>query len=96
MQQLDERILEHLSENPYASPRFMANQKEFSASKERIRERCRILARVGLVEPESNDWRAYHLTEKGERYLNGELKQDAFPDPWADGKTPYVWWLTPS
>lgn len=96
MQQIDERILEHLAEESYSTPRRMAKRKECSASKGRIRERCRILSRVELIAPVSDEWMAYELTEKGERYLEGELHQDVFPDPWAEGRTPYAWWLTPS
>lgn len=96
MEQVDERILEHLAEDPCASYRFMASLKEFDTSPGRVRERCQVLARVGLVAPLSNEGLVWELTEKGERYLEEELSQEVLPDPWADGEEPRAWWLTPS
>ncbi|WP_255151326.1 Lrp/AsnC family transcriptional regulator [Halorarius halobius] len=96
MQQLDERILELLQDESCASYRYIAGLDEISASKLRVRERCKVLARVGLVEALSNERRVWELTEKGKRYLEGNIPKDEFPDPWADGKTPRAWWQTPS
>lgn len=96
MQQLDERVLELLEEESCASYRYIAELEEISASRHRVRERCEVLSRVGLVEALSNEGLVWELTAKGERYLAGKIPRDEFPDPWADGETPRAWWLTPS
>lgn len=96
MAQIDERILEYLSEESYASPEEMVEREVFAASRARIRERLSVLARHNLVAPWTDDWQAYELTERGERYLAGDLDGDALPDPWADGRSPRVWWLSPN
>ena len=67
-----------------------------SASRLRVRERCEVLSRVGVVEALSNEGLVWELTGKGKRYLAGEIPRDEFPDPWADGKKPRTWWLPPS
>lgn len=60
MEQTDERILEYLDSEEWATPRMMARDREFSASEGRIRERCQFLQYAGLVAPVYDD--GYELT----------------------------------
>jgi hypothetical protein len=74
MQQLDERILEHLKEEGWATPRTMARDARFQdmrASEARIRERCRILLSRELIEPVHGDY--YDISRWGLAYLRGDL-----------------------
>lgn len=96
MQQVDERLLEHLADDSCASYRYLAGLEEITASRLTVLERCRVLSRVGLVAPLTNDELVWELTEKGDRYLDGKLNQEVLPDPWADGEETIAWWLTPS
>lgn len=74
MQQLDDRILEHLEENGWSSPSIMESRPEFQhlgASKERIRERCRVLTSAELIAPIHREM--VEITTWGKRYLEGKL-----------------------
>lgn len=71
MQQLDDRILEHLAEESWSTPRLMARTAGLRASEARITERCRLLADVELVAPIHR--RTYEITYWGRLYLAGEL-----------------------
>lgn len=74
MQQLDERILEHLEEEDWSSPSIMASRPEFQrlgVSKAAVRERCRVLTSVDLVAPVHRGM--VEITTWGKRYLEGEL-----------------------
>ncbi|APW99377.1 hypothetical protein CHINAEXTREME_17070 [Halobiforma lacisalsi AJ5] len=79
MEQLDDRILEHLDEEPWSSVSVMASRSCFRASKARIRERCQMLARAGLIAPVHHDM--YEITTWGIRYLEGEIDADHQPRP---------------
>ncbi len=79
MEQLDDRILEHLHEEPWSSVTVMDSRSEFRASKARIRERCRVLANAELIEPLHRDM--YEITTWGILYLEGELDADHQPKP---------------
>ncbi|UWG46591.1 PhiH1 repressor family protein, contains HTH domain [Halanaeroarchaeum sp. HSR-CO] len=77
MQQLDERILEHLSEEGWSTPHIMAKEPAFhdlEASKARIGERCRALADVDFIAPIHGDM--YEITTWGQLYLDGDLDAD--------------------
>ena len=81
MCKLDERILEHLDDEPWSSPTVMASLVGFQfASERRLAERCRVLARVGFIGPLHGD--AYEITGLGERYLDCEVNA-AHYGPWA-------------
>lgn len=74
MQLLDERILEHIDEEDWATPRTMFRDVNFEglrASEGRIRERCEKLAQAELIAPVHNDM--YEITTTGKLYLEGEL-----------------------
>jgi hypothetical protein len=79
MHQLDERILEHLRESGWASPRTMHRHFRFTASEERIEERCQALANAGLVGPIYEGVSMYELTTPGKLYLNGDLNAENLP-----------------
>lgn len=74
MQQLDERILEHVEEEGWSSPGIMVSRPAFQrldASEARIRERCRVLTSAELIAPFHGEM--YEITTWGRLYLDGEL-----------------------
>ena len=74
MQQLDERILEHLAEDGWSTPAMMAEDLDFrnlQASETLVRERCRRLTERELVEPFQTEM--YEITTWGLAYLRGNL-----------------------
>jgi hypothetical protein len=71
MQQLDERILEYLADEGWATPGILARDLGLRASRGRIRERCRALQYAGLAAPFAGE--CYEVTTGGQRYLEGEL-----------------------
>lgn len=80
MQQLDERILEHIRDEGWSSPSVMATHHLFNyASEARIRERCRALSYADLLAPISGDM--VELTTWGQLYLEGELDAEHQPRP---------------
>lgn len=78
MKQLDERILEHLASEGWATPSILARERGFTASEGHIRERCQMLQYAGLIAPISGDM--YELTNDGIHYLQGKI--DARYRPW--------------
>lgn len=79
MSQLDERIIEHLDDSGWASPSTMSRSFCFTASKERILERCRALADSGLIAPIYEGSTMYELTTLGYLYLDGDLDANSLP-----------------
>ncbi|WP_170972478.1 hypothetical protein [Natronorubrum halophilum] len=79
MQQLDDRILEHLDDEPWSSPAVISSRTEFRASKDRIRERCQMLSFAGLIAPIHCNM--YEITKWGELYLSGEIDAGHQPTP---------------
>ena len=79
MKQLDERILEHLDREGWATPSIMAKTKGFTASEEHIRERCLMLQYTGFVEPITGSM--YELTTDGIQYLRGQIDARHRPEP---------------
>jgi len=79
MHQLDERILEHLRDDGWASPRTMSRHFRFTASEDRIEERCEELREAGLLAPIYRSASMYELTTLGYLYLAGELDADSLP-----------------
>lgn len=68
---VDERILEYLEEEGWSTPRVLASVSWIHASRARVRERLRVLGRVGLVARDrGRDW---DITSRGQEYLAGEL-----------------------
>jgi len=77
MQQLDERILEHLAEEGWSTPELIADDPSFNdlqCSTARVRERCRELTERELIEPVHSDM--YEITTWGLAYLRGDLDAD--------------------
>lgn len=70
---LDERILEHLEEDSWSTPRYMSKEFRFNASRGRVEERCRKLTQAGLIAPIYEDANLYDITSDGQQYLEGEL-----------------------
>ncbi|RZH66525.1 hypothetical protein ELS17_17840 [Natrinema altunense] len=78
---LDERILEHLSEDPWSTPRHMSRVVKLTASRGRVEERCQLLSQVGLIAPIFEDSTMYEITCEGKEYLEGELDVENRPTP---------------
>jgi hypothetical protein len=74
MKQLDERILEFIDREGWASPSLMAHESAFEASAGHIKERCEKLQFVGFVAPIAGNM--YDLTTDGQLYLEGEIDAD--------------------
>ena len=80
MQQLDERILEHLAEESWSSPSVMASRPEFRwASEARLRERCKMLGYAEFIAPIAGEM--VEITTWGQLYLAGELDAEHQPRP---------------
>lgn len=78
---LDERIMEHLESEGWATPRHIERTFSMNASEGRARERLRMLSFAGLVGPLFEDSRMYELTGEGQRYLAGDLDAEHLPRP---------------
>jgi len=76
MHQLDERIIEHLDETGWASPSTMSRGFRFTASEDRILERCGELSDSGLIAPIYEGADMFELTTLGYLYLSGDLDAD--------------------
>lgn len=81
MCQLDERIIEHLHDEPWTSPHTMAAAFRATATKAKIRERCEVLSEAGLIGPLWEGAGLYELTTSGRLYLEGQLDAEAVPAP---------------
>lgn len=81
MQQLDERILEYIHEEEWASPRLMSKVEELRGSEGRIKERCVWMHRAGLLAPLFEGANSYELTTEGLLYLRGSLDAEHLTDP---------------
>jgi hypothetical protein len=80
MQQLDERILEWLTEEGWATPGIMASRPEFRwASEARIRERVEMLVYAEFVAPIAEEM--VEITTWGQQYLDGEIDAVHHPYP---------------
>jgi hypothetical protein len=78
---LDERILEILDEEWWATPRQIARKVSLYCSRARVRERCKYLTYAELIEPVSPEGMHYGLTTTGKRYLDGKLDVRHQPHP---------------
>lgn len=72
MEQLDERILEHVEERGWGSPPIVHRDLPMTTSVGRIRDRCQVLSDVGYLAPIVEGTDQYELTAAGKRYLEGE------------------------
>lgn len=82
VEQTDERVLEYLAERGWATPAILAGERGFSASEDRIAERCEMLRYAGFVVPLYGD--AYEITRWGRLYLEGEVDARHQPTPTVD------------
>ena len=78
-QMLDTVVLERPSGEEWSLPSTMGRHFRFTASEERIRERCEKLRDAGLLAPIYRDASMYELTTLGRLYLAGELDAESLP-----------------
>jgi hypothetical protein len=79
---IDDRILEHLAEEPWSTTHHMASLPAIHATEKQVRDRCCRLADVDLVswiDEENLDM--IELTTEGKLYLDGELDVKLYPAP---------------
>ena len=81
MKQLDERILETLDREGWATPRMIARESRITCSEGHVEERIMKLRHIELVAPIHGDM--YELTGDGILYLQGKI--DANNRPWPPG-----------
>jgi len=80
MQQVDDRILEYVDEEDWATPALLADEPEFRhASERRLRERMEWLVYAGLLAPIAGE--VVEITGAGQRYLAGDLAARHQPRP---------------
>lgn len=82
MKQLDERILEYLHEEGWATPSMMSDAMGFSASEGHIRERCEMLRYIGFIDVLHGQM--YELDTDGRLYLMGQVDARYRPEPTVD------------
>ena len=82
MKQLDERIMETLRDEDWATPRIIARQTKTACSQGHIRERIDKLRDIGFVVQLHGD--TFVLTHDGQLYLEGKI--DANNRPWPPGE----------
>jgi hypothetical protein len=76
MYTVDERILEHLKEESWASPATMEAESEFQqldVDAEYIGQRCEQLVQYELIVPVMEASDMYEITRWGLAYLRGDL-----------------------
>jgi hypothetical protein len=78
---IDDRILEYLAEEGYATAREIAKEKGIHATAVQVQERCRLLADVDLVEFLTSEEEIVEITMRGKEYLNGEVDVNLYPRP---------------
>ena len=81
MVQLDERILEYIESNGWASPGLLTRETGFPESEGRIRDRCLRLHYSGFLYEIADEM--YDLTVEGRLFLDGELNAKHQPVPTA-------------
>ena len=80
-QALDERILEHLDDEPWSTPELMEFVDGIDATPTQVRDRCRVLADADLVAIYLNQGWIVELTTLGRLYLKGEADIQLYPRP---------------
>jgi len=78
---VDDRILEYLDDESYATAREIANQEGIHATEEQVQDRRRLLADVDLIAFLTVDEDVIELTRRGREYLDGELDVNLYPRP---------------
>jgi hypothetical protein len=79
MKQQDDRILEYLDREGWASASLIASEASIDISEGHLNDRLRMLWYAGLVSPTWSD--AYEITTLGALYLRGELDAEHLPRP---------------
>jgi len=67
----DDRILEFVRENESGRPTAMSESGSVRYSRQYVHQRCKKLVEHGLLKHLGNG--VYVITERGERYLDGEI-----------------------
>lgn len=74
---VDERILEYLTEEPWATAVEMADVSAFDVPEATIQERCKVLADIDFLVPAVDESCSnpdmWEITGWGELYLDGEI-----------------------
>lgn len=78
---MDDRILEHLRDESWATPSYMARLKGVHATETQVKERCRVLADADLVAFLTDHQDLVELTTLGMGYLKGEVDINLYPRP---------------
>lgn len=82
MKQADDRILEHLETEGWATSELIAEKPSMDISEGHVRERLLFLWYAGFVD---QIWEgAYEITATGQEYLRGELDARHQPTPTVD------------
>jgi len=84
---LDERIMEYIKKEDWATPGVIENETMMNASWGRTYERLKILEEAGFVERLTKYGVMFELTGEGQRYLEGSLdaaRHVEKPSPHAD------------
>lgn len=79
---VDERILEHIDQEGWASPELIANGESVDVSAGFVEERLQFLEYAGMVYRFARDM--WELTSTGQRYLDGDLDARHQPTPTVD------------
>jgi hypothetical protein len=79
MTQQDDRILEYLEREGWATPSHIASEASIDISEGHIRDRLKMLWYAVLAVPVFNDM--YEITTEGRLYLEGELDAGNQPTP---------------
>jgi hypothetical protein len=98
---IDERILEHLDENGDCFPFEISLDLAMTASTDRVREHCWVLANAGFVDPTQHKLAhdrhgtKFGLSDRGRDYLDDELNAELIR-PLPGMRPPYAtrpgWW----
>ena len=83
MYPVDERVLEHLSNESWASPSTMASDSRFQqlgVDEGYIRQRCEQLVNRELIAPIIEDSDMYEITSMGLAYLDGNCDARYLPN----------------
>ncbi|SDG09197.1 winged helix-turn-helix domain-containing protein [Halorientalis regularis] len=78
---LDERILEILRSEGWSAPDYITRKVSLFASIGRVRERCRMLAKVEMIEPFTKQLVHYEIASRGIQYLDGQLDAGTLQKP---------------
>lgn len=82
MTQQDDRILEFLAAEGWATPRLVAREASIHVSAGVVEERLHFLGYAGFVDRIHGD--TYEITRWGHRYLDGDIDAAHQPRPTVD------------